>query len=107
MTTAEELKKWSQQNRKFISLNDGEEIIFRLVEAKTTSKDLFGEEREIVKYICELPDKTKKVFENGSPALAAKMADLLGKMVVLKRVGVGTKTRYTATEAQDDPTTPF
>ncbi len=102
-TSSEDLKNWARKNQKFISLNDGESITFRLLEARTTTKDIFGEEKEVVKYTCGLPDGSKKIFENGSPALANRMADFLEKVVTLSRSGMGSKTKYRVEEFQGEP----
>ena len=99
----EDLKKWAKKNQKFISLDDGESITFRLVDFRTTTKDIFGEEKDVVKYTCELPDGSQKVFENGSPAIANRMSDFLGKVVTLTRRGLASKTKYLVEEFQGEP----
>ncbi len=97
-TKKEEIDQFIKENQKFLALEDGESVTFRLVDYRATTKDFRGQERKIIKYSCEFEDGSQKIFENGSPGLAKRMRDLLHKVVILSRDGVGLETKYTVEE---------
>ena len=99
-----QMKQWAKAKNPFLKLNDGESIIAVLKSARAITKDSFGQEKEVIRYQLMTDEGQEKVFENGSPALAAILADFMGQRIALTRHGEGTKTRYEVKPSNGKPT---
>lgn len=99
---AQSLRKWGKDNQRFISLADGESITARLKSFKPVKKDVFGEEKDVMKYTLELANGLEKTWENGTSNVANQVADLVEKnpkpVITITREGEGNKTKYKIVE---------
>ena len=100
---AQGLRKWGKDNQRFIALEDGQTLTIRLKSFKAVTKDVFGEEKEVMKYTVELANGQEKTWENGTASVANQIADIVEKkglpaVITITRKGEGTKTKYEIVE---------
>ena len=96
---SQDLRKWSKDNQRFIALQDDESVTAKLKAFKPVKKDVFGEEKDVIKYTLELANGQEKTWENGTSGVANQIADILEKaplpvIISITRKGSGTKTKY-------------
>jgi len=93
----DQMREWAFKNKKYVMLKDGDQLVVKFVECKSV-ENKFDSEKESMRYSFQFEDGSIKFFENGSPALAEKMAELVGKTIKLTRHGEGNKTKYDVEE---------
>lgn len=102
MSESNALRKWGKDNQRFISLENGQSLTARLKAFKAVTKDVFGEEKEVMKYTFELANGQEKTWENGTAGVANQIADIIEKnpkpVLTITREGEGNKTKYKIVE---------
>jgi len=95
----------------FVTLDDGESIkVLKLKEMKMITKSGFaGEEKEVLRLIIDVETSEgsrEKNFDNGTQKFAQELIDngvTIGSSFVITRDGLLTKTKYTISEAVNEP----
>lgn len=100
--TADQLKKWSKDNNKFLKLDDKESVVVYVVSAKQIVKDSFGEEKPVIRWTLRTQEGKEKTFDNGGSVFNSTMADFINRTVKITRKGLQTKTTYEIEEVAWD-----
>lgn len=97
--TPDQMRDAAKRNSPFVKLEDGESVritlksCIELPQQQDPSKSTY-------RYTVEDENGDEKFFESASNSLLDKMADLMGKHIVLKRSGTGNKTTYDVKAAE-------
>jgi len=91
MGTGEDFAK---RNSNFVKFDDEGFIEGVFNGMKPLVKDVFGEEKEVMRYKID-----EKSFDSQSGSLAIQMDEInIGEKINIKRIGVGTETKYEVTK---------
>ncbi len=84
-------KDYQKRNSSFIKIEDGESAEGIFGGMKPIVKDVFGQEKEVMRYKID-----NKTFDSSSGALAIQMDEVtVGEKIRISREGTGMETKYT------------